>query len=60
MSRYTAPIVEKRPPGDRPPPWVCACPERKPYNRHREPWQCRNEFMTSQRVLAWLKEEFGR
>jgi len=56
MPRYLAVPVEKRPPGDRPAPWRCTCPERKHYNRHTEPWQCRKEFTTPQRVLAWLKE----
>lgn len=60
MTRYTAPKVEKRPPGDRPQLWACTCPDRKHYNRHTEPWQCRHEFTTTQRVLAYLKEEFGR
>ena len=60
MSRYIAEKIEKRSPGNRPSGWVCVCAGMKNYRRHTEPWQCRKEFTTGQRVLAWLKEEFGR
>ena len=56
-SRYTAEPVPKHYAGSQ--GWTCQC-DVKPYRRHREPWQCRSEFTTTQQVLAWLKEEFGR
>ena len=58
MPRYLHAPVPKVYPGSQ--GWRCTCPDVKPYKRHTEPWQCRNEFTTTQRVLAWLKEEFGR
>ena len=56
--RYLYAPVAKMYPGSQ--GWRCMCADVKPYRRHREPWECRKEFTTTQRVLAWLKEEFGR
>ena len=46
---YTARPSLYKPPGERIPPWACACPNLKPWQRHREPWQC----MTAEDVKAW-------
>ena len=47
-------------PGDRPPRWRCVCPEMKKWKRHQHPWDCLPESDKSERVLSWLKMEFGR
>ena len=69
---YTArPSLYKRP-GERIPPWRCACPGLKPWQRHREPWQCVQQATIdawakqtrcsprAARYLYWLAKEFGR
>ena len=58
MPRYLhAPVAKVYPSSQG---WQCTCVDVKPYKRHTEPWQCRKEFTTTQRVLAYLKAEFGR
>mgnify|MGYP001603985792 FL=1 len=56
-ARYTAEPVPKTYPGSQ--GWTCPCDVPK-YKKHRDPWACRTEFTTTQQVLAWMKEEFGR
>lgn len=56
MPRYPHTPVAKVYPGSQ--GWTCQCDVPK-YKKHRDPWACRNEFTTTQRVLGWLKDEFG-
>jgi hypothetical protein len=53
------------------PAWACACVNRKPWQRHLEPWQCLPDaavksYQRAQeiprenvaRMLLWLESEF--
>ena len=73
---YTAIPALYRLPGERIPDWVCICPDRKPWQRHREPWLCisdddllrwvqaRPDRMQMRlpvaRLIYWLEREFAR
>ncbi len=71
---YTARPSLYKLPGERIPPWVCAC-NLKPYERHLDPpecvteeqvkaWRARHPEATcserTAKVMAWLEMEFGR
>ena len=49
---YTAIPALYRLPGERVPEWVCTCPDRKPWQRHRESWLC----IPDEEVLAWVRQ----
>jgi len=57
MPRYPHAPVAKVYPGSQ--GWKCEC-HVPTYRKHKDPPQCRKEFTTTQKVLAYLKEEFGR
>jgi hypothetical protein len=71
---YTARPSLYRLPGERIPPWVCACPGLKKWQRHREPWQCMTAYDVATwrarhpeatcsevvaKCLSWMGKEFG-
>ncbi len=49
MLRYSAVPVLRKPPGERVPEWRCACPDRKPWQRHRFAMDCQDP----EEVKAW-------
>ena len=69
---YTARPSLYKPPGERIPPWTCACPNLKRWQRHREPPECVTQETIdawsrqtkcsprTARYLYWLAREFGR
>ena len=73
MDEYIiTPALYKRP-GERVPEWVCTCPNRKKWQRHRFEWECLTPEQIAEwrqatgatatkaaRELAWIWREFGQ